>query len=403
MPFNPKELSGLHLWLRADAITGLASFASVATWSDSSDNGVHLTAPAPSVRPQIVANMINGKPSVYFDGDRFLTSAAFAAVTQPRTVFVVCKNLGTSTCSLMDGAAAGGRQSVGYESSQGRLALNGGAAYAGTTPLGSDFHVVACYFDGAASEAFADGVSQGVADAGSHSITGYTVGADYLGGGFEGHIAEVVVYSRRLSASERNQVEDYLAAKYALPVTPYRISATAVSMRGSGETKEFWANQPTTWRTDVPGRVAATDSYNAVYTPPNRTSSCLLKAVNASNQALTATVSVTGKVPYDPSLESEGSARKRFFGSQGDSGKSQYRRKSGKKRFFKLVWRDRTVDPELEEVIEFWRWHHGRPDRPVYYTDPYTQEEALYETDSNLSWDPPSHNQTTYRGALKEK
>ncbi len=85
----PQSISGLVLWLRADAITGLSNNDLVDVWSDSSGNGNDATQAGVN-RPTYKTGEKNGKPVVRFDG-----SANYLDFTslnmQPATVFAVVK------------------------------------------------------------------------------------------------------------------------------------------------------------------------------------------------------------------------------------------------------------------------------------------------------------------------
>lgn len=65
---NPEGITGMKLWLKADAITGLADGGSVSSWPDSSGLG-HNAIQADSGRyPTYETNELNGKPVIRFNG-----------------------------------------------------------------------------------------------------------------------------------------------------------------------------------------------------------------------------------------------------------------------------------------------------------------------------------------------
>lgn len=61
--------ANLALWLKADAITGLADGGTVTTWNDSSGNGFHCGANGAAAHYRTTSVTINGKPVVYFDNN----------------------------------------------------------------------------------------------------------------------------------------------------------------------------------------------------------------------------------------------------------------------------------------------------------------------------------------------
>jgi hypothetical protein len=89
--FSPAGVAGLKVWLKADAIVGLADTDPVSTWSDSSGQGNDGTASL-TVRPLYRTGIVNGKPVVRFDGvnDVLNLPNSFSAFTAG-TAFVVVK------------------------------------------------------------------------------------------------------------------------------------------------------------------------------------------------------------------------------------------------------------------------------------------------------------------------
>lgn len=96
--------------------------------------------------------------------------------------------------------------------------------YAGTTllPPGATSSlnpaIYSHYFNSTTSQIFENGTSTITGDAGAQGSTGITIGSRHTQNQetFQGHIAEVIYYSRRLSQSERQKVEGYLAWKWGL-------------------------------------------------------------------------------------------------------------------------------------------------------------------------------------------
>lgn len=88
-PLLPTAIDGLTAWYRADAITGLANGAAVASWADSSPAGNALTQATGANQPTYVASAQNGLPGVQFDGSNDVLAAA--AGIKVGHVFVVAK------------------------------------------------------------------------------------------------------------------------------------------------------------------------------------------------------------------------------------------------------------------------------------------------------------------------
>jgi hypothetical protein len=85
------------------------------------------------------------------------------------------------------------------------------------------------YFNSTTSQIFENGTSTILGNAGTQGSTGITIGSRFTQNQetFQGHIAEVIYYSRRLTVAERQIVEGYLAWKWGLQLNlpsthPYR-------------------------------------------------------------------------------------------------------------------------------------------------------------------------------------
>jgi hypothetical protein len=66
-PFSPSDISGLKLWLKADALA-LSDNDPVASWTDSSGQGNHATQSSGGAKPTFKTNIVNSKPIIRFDG-----------------------------------------------------------------------------------------------------------------------------------------------------------------------------------------------------------------------------------------------------------------------------------------------------------------------------------------------
>lgn len=77
--FPSHQPANLKLWLKADGGTFSDAGTSPATnngsiqqWNDSSGNGLHVSQTNGSSQPLWIANAINGKPAVQFNGSTYL-------------------------------------------------------------------------------------------------------------------------------------------------------------------------------------------------------------------------------------------------------------------------------------------------------------------------------------------
>jgi putative heme-binding domain-containing protein len=229
---------GLELWLDATRIT---ADGPVAEWRDGSGRGRHVRQDKAAARPTLVK--AGGSAVVRFDGiDDHLRAVKQAAELKAFTIFVVAAprtNPGGFRALLAFNAANQRDYQSGLTIDQGawgtpRLnVLNvegrgfGGARNLrkGDDPFGG-LHTFEVSAEEKAVRLTVDGKPEGdrPRDGGPVSLDEITVGARYYENGpgpqhVDGYgrsdIAEIIVYSRVLTADESKQVRDYLTVKYA--------------------------------------------------------------------------------------------------------------------------------------------------------------------------------------------
>lgn len=102
-PDDPSIVSGMILWLEADAITGLSDGDSVTTWSDSSAAGNDVTQSTSSKKPVYKTNQYGPSttlPCVRFDGTDDVLSRAGILSGTAFTIYAVCKEDATGDHSV---------------------------------------------------------------------------------------------------------------------------------------------------------------------------------------------------------------------------------------------------------------------------------------------------------------
>ncbi|MDA1188805.1 MAG: hypothetical protein O2854_03900, partial [Chloroflexi bacterium] len=86
----PLAVPDMELWLKADAVTGVADGGTVATFADSSGNGRDATT---SGDPTWHQGVKNGRAAWRLNGtDQYATVPDFAEAVAGKTVFVVAKS-----------------------------------------------------------------------------------------------------------------------------------------------------------------------------------------------------------------------------------------------------------------------------------------------------------------------
>jgi hypothetical protein len=228
-PVDPSTIAGLNLWLKADAITGVADGAPMYSgWPDSSGQAHDFAAYVGY--PIFKQNFLNGKPVVGFSGtNQFLTNTTAALISGQCTVIAVVS---------FDAAAAGAHS---YFSSGGgasnniamTIGSNGAdlvhnhfaSGWASATDIGgvvpNAFNIVTADWNGSNIHLWRNGALKATTGATTFGNTATTtrLGLDDLSQTFAGNLAEVLIYSRALSDPERHAVDSYLSTKYGITVT----------------------------------------------------------------------------------------------------------------------------------------------------------------------------------------
>ena len=252
--------NNLVLWLKADSITGLTNNSPIATWLDSSGWADNASQTSQNQKPFYVTNVLNGLPVVQFRGLQFLAIPSFQTSLTQAEGFVVVQATNWPTGS----SAYQTLWMFGYNnplSGNERYPYGDGTIWEnfashsvyqlGQPPIPlSQLNVYQVCSQNNFWEAWLNQLSlfQINNNTVSFTINGHppTLGNESYGNSFNGNIAEVFVFNRALTTSERITVNAYLNAKYALvppmPPTPTNLVATAISPNQIGLT---W-NEPLT-------------------------------------------------------------------------------------------------------------------------------------------------------------
>jgi len=207
-----------------------------------------------TAQPTLVAGAMNGQPAVQFDGASYLQSAVvdLAAGADDLSVIAVLQPDATQVgWATMLGYGFPIYQQGGFGILQGWSEANhigllwSAANNAGGYPNGLNARlmmtvgtaqVVEYVKSGTMQQAFLNGVQLGTdtvpATLGA-PVTQLGVGA--LPGGFNGYqgqIAEILIYNRALTATERQSIEQQLTLKYGLPSAPPLVTLTGPASGG---------------------------------------------------------------------------------------------------------------------------------------------------------------------------
>jgi hypothetical protein len=226
--FSPANLSNLSLWLKADAGITLSG-SDITAWADQSGNGNNATSPA--IAPTFVSSSINSKPAISFNDDDSWMQVPQNSIGNSGNISIfIVLNYVSGAVILNKGDAAT------YEATVWELTTNTGFGFVNNDEGEFSWNVVPVspatntplllegFSSAGVSQLAFNGTNSGdpsSANVGFNAISQY-IG---IGGGGDGgsavspldaRIAEIIIYNRQVTSPERQQVEAYLNAKYAI-------------------------------------------------------------------------------------------------------------------------------------------------------------------------------------------
>jgi hypothetical protein len=224
-PEPPAGVTGLALWLDAAKITGLVGGDTVNAWPDTSGQENH--AVRNNGAPTYQTSVINGQPVVRFYSDAGVGDYfGFPRISTIRTVFWVLKEDVDHTTER-NLFLLGDSDAYDFHRGGGDNLWADGAASGSIT--GGTTRLMGAVVDGATTP-LPRGAFQLVSLVTTGNVQANQITQDRVyHGSWKGDIAEVLIYSRELSAEEESAVGKYLATKYGLATT-----STAATITGFG-------------------------------------------------------------------------------------------------------------------------------------------------------------------------
>lgn len=232
---GPYQIPDCSLWL--DASSGVNTVDGyVSAWNDRSGSGNNASQDTVASRPLYVASGQGSKPTVRFDGsDDSLSLSTFVGLPTgngARSAFVVIKQNSTANhkCVFWMGTASSALCWDIYMPSTGYVAqdINSAGILSNAVIQDTSPAIYEIHHPGIVTLSYGSLYKNGVKIAATLSGADYTLnttyGAAYVGSGpgaasFNGDISEILVFSRALSSSERQKIEQYLSDKYAITTT----------------------------------------------------------------------------------------------------------------------------------------------------------------------------------------
>lgn len=87
---QPSDIANLELWLKGSGLSG-GEGDSVSTWADSSGHGRNAIEPSPGAGPVLNLNQIGTRPAVHFNGSTYLTLPDFLTGFTAGEIFIRVK------------------------------------------------------------------------------------------------------------------------------------------------------------------------------------------------------------------------------------------------------------------------------------------------------------------------
>ena len=230
---TPDNLPNLALWLKADAGVTLNSGA-VTQWNDFSANNLHASQSNAANRPTLTApvSLLNNLPTIRFDGSNdFLSGTPIPNYNDSSlTIFILANGLSQSaaTTGLLTANGSGNGFWIIRRSTSNKYGTITNSTLFTSTSSGpmpqAGFNYKLFGYQknfGVSIQLLVNGVADG-GSATANSIGPFTNANYQIGGAtssfYNGNFAEVIVYTRLLSVTERTQVQNYIYNKYAPPV-----------------------------------------------------------------------------------------------------------------------------------------------------------------------------------------
>jgi hypothetical protein len=228
--FSPTDLSGLSLWLKADAGITLSG-SDVTAWADQSGNGKNMTS---DISPTFVSNAKNGKPAIAFSGNR-MTGLGIFTGSESRTFFVVyyTDNADSDSNTICGQNNLLASDAGTFFMMQARNDFLDSSPYlagysadlSGPAYVNNVWNIATADYDGTIANLYANG---SLVNSGELALDTYNSGNCFTIGCFydpiessylelfAGKLCEIIAYNRVLNGTERGQVNTYLNTKYAI-------------------------------------------------------------------------------------------------------------------------------------------------------------------------------------------
>lgn len=231
--FDPTTITGLKLWAEARLETGFSDSDPVATWTDFSGEGNHLTQATEANKPLYRTNIINGEPAMQFDGsnDYFGLSNILSGESAGEVFLVVQIDTDPPGASAQSGIwnmDGDGSNACHYPFTNGTIYDAWGSTARKTTvnpsPALTSPRLYNVSSESGAWTSRLDGAQ--IYTTATNTFSSFS-GSPYLGrsaSGFgdvylDGYIAAILIFNAVLASGDRDYIEAQLGAIYNITIS----------------------------------------------------------------------------------------------------------------------------------------------------------------------------------------
>jgi|GEM_PF-5624621 len=210
------SISNIAAWFSADNVH-LTADNHVDTLYDKSGNERHAIQLTVGKQPAWVESdeYINGQPTLYFDGNDFLSSSFETTLQQPNTVFVIWKTTNTTgQATCFSGLTDNARNQLFARN-------NSIGIYSSVLLTSSQLHYPFNYslfeavFNKTESKLVINGKIVAEGNNGAYSINGISIGSNHGIECIVGNISELIFFNREISLVDSAAVMEYFWNKYS--------------------------------------------------------------------------------------------------------------------------------------------------------------------------------------------
>lgn len=220
--FSPDDVTGLIVWLDADAIGGLSDTDAVSTWSnDAPGSSETYTKGLSANQPTYRTNIQNSLPVVRFDGNDSLAGTV-SRTLKPCSIFVAMSADSVAGPDVIVGNTTG-NGAMNYRTLSSKMnalaEATANIASSTTTITNTTFYVVDFTYSSSGGYVFGlDGTDDGSGTSNQTiSASAIAIGArDDSTEVFDGDIGEILIYDNVVSSGDKTSIRNYLTTKWGV-------------------------------------------------------------------------------------------------------------------------------------------------------------------------------------------